>query len=50
MMVGIYVNTHDGLSVNRKLHGEDKDVHRALNPYAEDGRFIFLSDPPHLNN
>lgn len=44
--------TCDGLSVNRaffKLHDEGKIVHKVKNPYAEDGRYIFLmSDPPHL--
>ena len=44
--------TCDGLSVNRnffKLHGDNNAVHKVLNPYANDGRFIFfLSDPPHL--
>ena len=46
--------TADGLSVNRhffKLHGDDSQalIHKALNPYAPEQRYIyFFSDPPHL--
>ena len=44
--------TADGLSVNRhffKLHGEESLVYKALNPYADEQRYIyFISDPPHL--
>lgn len=44
--------TCDGLSVNRrffKLHGTDTIVHKALNPYSSDSRYVlFFSDPPHL--
>ncbi len=45
--------TCDGLSVNRnffKLHDKGKkDVHKVLNPYSEEKRYIyFMTDPPHL--
>jgi hypothetical protein len=45
--------TCDGLSVNRKffkLHGKKRDlVHKVLDLYSSDGRYMFLfSDPPHL--
>ena len=44
--------TCDGLSVNRnffKLHGKGTVVHKALNPYSNEKRYVFfMSDPPHL--
>lgn len=44
--------TCDGLSVNRRffrLHGAGRLVHKVLNPYASDDRYLFFfSDPPHL--
>lgn len=48
--------TCDGLAANRrlfKLHSPNIDpeafVHKVVNPYAADGRFVFFfSDPPHL--
>jgi len=46
--------TVDGLSVNRhffKLHDDNSKtlVNKALNPYADDHRYIyFISDPPRL--
>ena len=44
--------TCDGLAANRtffKLHGDERQMYKALNPYSEDKRYIFFfSDPPHL--
>ena len=44
--------TCDGLSVNRRffrLHGTGDMVHKAMNPYCDDERYVFFfSDPPHL--
>ena len=44
--------TCDGLSANRrffKLHDpSSKIVYKVPNPYAEDGRQLYFSDPPHL--
>ena len=48
--------TYDGLSVNRRLfrlHNPtatpDDIVYKTLNPYADDGRYVyFFADPPHL--
>ena len=44
--------TCDGLAENRtffKLHGDEQQMYKALNPYSEDKWYIFFfSDPPHL--
>ena len=45
--------TCDGLAANRRLFGlHDPDVslvHKIPNPYAEDGRDLYIfTDPPHL--
>ena len=48
--------TYDGLSANRRLfrlHNPtatpDDIVYKTLNPYADDGRYVyFFADPPHL--
>ena len=42
----------NGLSANRRLfslHSSVPNVHKIVNPYAEDKRYLFFfSDPPHL--
>ena len=45
--------TCDGLAANRRLFrmhtGDSTTIHKAKNPYALNGRFLFFfSDPPHL--
>ena len=42
----------DGLAANRRLfslHSDKPNAYKIINPYAEDGRYLyFFSDPPHL--
>ena len=44
--------TCDGLSVNKsffKLRGPGECIHKVLNPYSTEKRYLFfISDPPHL--
>ena len=44
--------TCDGASPNRKffrMHSTDKNVHKVVNPFSKEKRFVyFISDPPHL--